>query len=136
MKLLINRIAAPLSLSAIWQANLAQSSRLIHSNIRPQGRLKHNYFKNNEHYYKSLLNDYSYKRVLNNNYRISMTLIENEYNENRKRITTAFEAKQFIGTLTPSERQIIQEELLIDEKERQNIQIISSKLLSIVYFFY
>ena len=68
-------------------------------------------------FHKSVLNESGHKNVFKNNYRIAATLIGvNKNKEERRRIRTEYEAKQFVKSLTPSERLIIKDELLLDEQ--------------------
>ena len=67
-------------------------TRQIHANNLNQSQLQNS--KKREHYYKSLLNDFKHKNVNLQNYRIAMTLIGKNNDLNRKRISTALEAKQ------------------------------------------
>jgi hypothetical protein len=101
---------------------LSSTNRIIHSASNPtpnQGDIpktsKNNPTSRNNIYYKSLLNEKGHKNVFFNNYRITTTLIGEK--SSRKRITTELEARQFVKSLTPSERVIIKEELILDEKE-------------------
>lgn len=94
--------------------------RRIHSASNPtptQGDIpsKNNPSFRSDIYHKNLLNEKGHKNVFFNNYRITTTLIGEK--SRSKRITTEAEAKQFVRSLTPTERTIIKDELLLDDKE-------------------
>lgn len=102
------------------QASRVFPSRLIHSASNPtptQGDIpnKNNPSSRSDIYHKNLLNEKGHKNVFFNNYRITTTLIGEK--SRSKRITTEAEAKQFVKSLTPAERMIIKDELILDEKE-------------------
>lgn len=106
--------------SRVLQGMPVSWHRLIYSASNPtptQGDIpsKNNPSSRSDIYHKNLLNEKGHKNVFFNNYRITTTLIGEK--SRSKRITTEFEAKQFVKSLTPAERNIIKDELLLDEKE-------------------
>lgn len=100
-----------------------QQCVLIHSNPRTPGDIQGKDVSNRKDlYHKSLLNENGHKNVFFNNYRIAATLIGSNTKDHRKRIVSENEAKLFVKSLTPKEREIIKKELLLDEHENLKIK--------------
>ncbi len=90
-----------------------------HTNQKPSDpqTINNNGSNRKDIYFKSVLNESGHKNVFVNNYRIATTLTGSR--KKRTSLMTEVEATQFVRSLSPSERLIIKDRLVLEEEEEK-----------------
>ena len=90
-----------------------------HTNQKPSDpqTINNNGSNRKDIYFKSVLNESGHKNVFMNNYRIATTLTGSR--KKRTSLMTEVEATQFVRSLSPSERLIIKDRLILEEEEEK-----------------
>ncbi len=116
------------SLAASTKIRFLSAIQYAHTNQKPSDpqTIKNNGSNRKDIYFKSVLNESGHKNVFMNNYRIATTLTGSR--KKRTSLMTEYEATQFVKSLSPTERLIIKDKLILEEQAPENKGIITTYL--------